>query len=160
MLAGHGRQGLPNGYTEKLGLPEVYTWAPPGTTFVMGVNALLNAVYTFVGQALVPSFVGDMERPEDFPKALYVSMTCQIILYTIVGAYVYSKTGQQYTTAPAYGSLIRKYGRVAAGFTMPTIVRAARPLMAQSGLTSFNPGHRRSSVLAHHKSRDHVPDLP
>ncbi|KAM0756410.1 hypothetical protein T439DRAFT_345174 [Meredithblackwellia eburnea MCA 4105] len=121
VLAGHGVQGTPNGWVE--GTKVTWTvWAPKGTTFVQALNALLNITYTWVGQALIPSFVGDMEHPEDFPKALYVSMGAEFILFTITGAVVYNYAGTQYTTAPGYGSLISKYGRVAAGFTLPTII--------------------------------------
>lgn len=67
-------------------------WAPPGTTFVQGVNALLNIVYTFIGHALIPSFIGDMEHPEHFPKSLAVSMIAEMLLFTITGAVVYHYT--------------------------------------------------------------------
>ncbi|KAI5480146.1 neutral amino acid permease [Pseudohyphozyma bogoriensis] len=121
VLAGHGMQGTPNGWEE--GVEITWTvWAPKGTTFVQGVNAVLNITYTWVGQALIPSFVGDMANPEDFPKALYVSMAAEFCLFTITGAVVYYYAGTQYSTAPAYGSLIAKYGKVAAGFTLPTIL--------------------------------------
>ena len=79
-------------------------------------------VYTWVGQALIPSFVGDMSNPQDFPKALAISMVFEFCLFTVAGAVVYFYAGTQYTTAPAYGSLIAKYGKVAAGFTLPTII--------------------------------------
>lgn len=38
----------------------IRAWAAPGTTFVAGMNAVLNITYTFVGQILIPSFVQDM----------------------------------------------------------------------------------------------------
>ncbi|SCV67981.1 BQ2448_102 [Microbotryum intermedium] len=120
-IAGHGVQPHPN-YWPSLGTEVTYTvWAPKRTTFIQGMNALLNIVYTWIGHALIPSFVGDMERPEDFPKALAVSMLFEFILFTLTGALVYFYAGQ-YSTAPGYGSLIAKYGKVAAGFTLPTIV--------------------------------------
>jgi amino acid permease len=53
----------------------------------------LNITYTFIGQALIPSFVGDMKNPEDFPKALYISMAVEVLLFTICGAVVYSYAG-------------------------------------------------------------------
>lgn len=87
-LAGHGTQGTPNGYVD--GTVINYTvWAPEGTTFVSAVSAILNIVYTWVGQALIPSFVGDMAHPEDFPKALAISMFFEFCLFTITGAVVY-----------------------------------------------------------------------
>ena len=87
-LAGHGVQGTPNGYVA--GTTVTYTvWAPEGTTFVSAVSAILNIVYTWVGQALIPSFVGDMSNPQDFPKALAISMVFEFCLFTITGAVVY-----------------------------------------------------------------------
>ncbi len=67
-----------------------------------------------------------MANPQDFPKALAISMVFEFCLFTIAGAVVYFYAGTAYTTAPAYGSLISKYGKVAAGFTLPTIVSRAR----------------------------------
>ncbi|GAA5846776.1 hypothetical protein JCM9279_004438 [Rhodotorula babjevae] len=121
VLIGHGVQDHPSGWTEGLQITHS-VWAPAGTTFVEGMNAVLNVVYTFVGHALIPSFIGDMEKPQDFPKALGISMTAQLVLYTITGAVVYHYTGTELTTAPAYGSLISRYGKPAAGLVLPTIV--------------------------------------
>ncbi|GAA5980482.1 hypothetical protein JCM5350_001516 [Sporobolomyces pararoseus] len=121
VICGHGVQGYPSGYDPAVPITHS-VWAPEGTTFVQGVNALLNVVYTFIGHALIPSFVGDMERPQDFPKALAVSMAAEFALFTITGAVVYHYTGTEYATAPAYGSLRERYGKVAAGFVLPTII--------------------------------------
>ena len=85
------------------------------------MNALLNIVYTWIGHALIPSYVGDMARPQDFPKALAISMFFEFVLFTLTGAVVYHYAGQ-FSTAPGYGSLIEKYAKVAAGFTLPTIL--------------------------------------
>lgn len=123
VICGHGVQGYPSGYDPAVPITHS-VWAPAGTTFVQGVNALLNVVYTFIGHALIPSFVGDMERPQDFPKALAVSMAAEFALFTITGAVVYHYTGTEYATAPAYGSLRERYGKVAAGFVLPTIISA------------------------------------
>jgi amino acid transporter len=92
--SGHGVQSHPNGYIDDATKPVVWTvWAPKGTTFVQGVSALLNIIYTFTGQALIPSFVGDMKNPEDFPKALYISMSVEVLLFTVCGAVVYKYAG-------------------------------------------------------------------
>lgn len=122
VVIGHAVQGEPNGFAALQIQPSITTWAPTNTSFVDILNAILNITYTWVGQALIPSFVGDMEKPEDFGKALYVSMVAEFILFTLCGAVVYFYAGTQYTVAPAYGSLISKYGKVAAGFTLPTII--------------------------------------
>ncbi|KAJ9104620.1 hypothetical protein QFC21_002118 [Naganishia friedmannii] len=127
VVIGHGVQGTPNGYmpataTTPATSLEWTVWAPKGTTFVQGVNAVLNIAYTFIGQALIPSFVGDMRHPEDFPKALYISMAVEMALFSTCGAIVYSYAGTVLTTAPAYGSLIAKYGKPAAAMVLPTVI--------------------------------------
>lgn len=123
VVIGHAVQGTPNGFVDQATTPTSYTlFAPAGTTFVSGINALLNITYTFIGQALIPSFVGDMKNPEDFPKALYISMACELLLFTICGAVVYTYAGTELTVAPAYGGLISKYGYAAAALVLPTII--------------------------------------
>ncbi|GAA6010241.1 hypothetical protein JCM10207_005683 [Rhodosporidiobolus poonsookiae] len=121
VMGGAGSQSHPNGWVPGDTITHS-VWAPEGTTFVEGMNAVLNIVYTFIGHALIPSFVGDMEHPEEFPKALACSMTAQLLLYTILGAVVYHYTGIEFTTAPAYGTLHGTIARVAAGFVLPTII--------------------------------------
>jgi amino acid permease len=69
-------------------------WAPKGTTFVKGVNAVLNIVYSFIGHPLIPSYIGDMRDPSQFPKALYITMAIEIALFTVLGAFVYHRTGE------------------------------------------------------------------
>lgn len=81
-----------------------------------------------------------MAKPEDFPKALYLSMAAELVLFTITGAVVYSHTGTILTTAPAYGSLIKKYAQPAAAFTLPTIIIVGilckQPVVASESLKS------------------------
>lgn len=71
---------------------------------------------------MIPSFIADMKHPEDFPKALYVSTALEIALFTLGGAIIYSQVGQEYITAPAYGSLLPHYAKTVAGFVLPTII--------------------------------------
>lgn len=123
VVIGHGVQDHPNGWISDEATPISWTvWAPEGTTFAQGVSALLNIAYTFSGQALVPSFVGDMKYPEQFPTALYITVGCQLTLFTICGAVVFSYAGTQFTVAPAYGSLLEKWRYAGAALVLPTIV--------------------------------------
>lgn len=48
-------------------------------------------------------------------------MFAEFTLFVITGAVVYRYAGA-FSTAPGYGSLISKYAKVAAGFTLPTII--------------------------------------
>jgi len=62
----------------------------------------------------------DMYR--DFPKALWACTIAEIVVFSIVGGVVYAYTGNQYMTAPAFGSLTEVYKKVAFSFMIPTII--------------------------------------
>ncbi|KAJ3746157.1 transmembrane amino acid transporter protein-domain-containing protein [Lentinula detonsa] len=94
----------------------------PGTTYVAGMSAFLNITYTFVGQVMIPTFIAEMENPKDFPKALWAVTIAEVVIYTICGAVVYHFVGNQYVTAPAFGSLTQTYKIVAFSFAVPTII--------------------------------------
>lgn len=49
-------------------------------------------------------------------------MFFEFLLFTITGAVVFHYTGTAYATAPGYGSLQERFGKVAAGFVLPTII--------------------------------------
>src|SRR6478735_3801285 len=101
-----GIQDHPFGYDPaKLGEPIVTAIPVKGTTFVNGMSAFLNISYTFIGQITLPSFIAEMRDPRDFPKALWACTIAEIIVFSLVGAIVYAYTGNQYVTAPAFGSL-------------------------------------------------------
>ena len=71
-------------------------WAPKGTTAIKGINAVLNIIYSFIGHPLIPSYIGDMRDPSQFPTALYITMAIEIVLFTILGAVVFVKTGKSW----------------------------------------------------------------
>lgn len=60
---------------------------------------------------MIPSFIGDMKRPQDFPKALYVSMTAELILFTLGGAIIYWQVGEEYITSPGmrFPFIVKRY---------------------------------------------------
>ena len=87
------------------------------------MSAFLNISYTFIGQITLPSFIAEMRNPADFPKALWAVTIAEIIVFSIVGAVIYNFTGNQYMTAPAFGSLQNEvYKKVAFSFMVPTLV--------------------------------------
>lgn len=94
----------------------------PSTTFVNGLGAFLNISYTFIGQITLPSFIAEMRDPREFPKALWACTIAEIILFSIVGAVVYAYVGNQYMTAPAFGSLEPLFKKVSFSFMIPTII--------------------------------------
>ncbi|EAQ86373.1 hypothetical protein CHGG_07626 [Chaetomium globosum CBS 148.51] len=93
-----------------------------GTTFVNGLGAFLNISYTFIGQITLPSFIAEMKDPRDFPKALWACTIAEIVLFSVVGAVVYAYVGNQYMTAPAFGSLEPVFKKVSFSFMIPTII--------------------------------------
>ncbi|TVY83386.1 N amino acid transport system protein [Lachnellula suecica] len=105
------------------GEPLVTAIPVKGTTFVAGMSAFLNISYTFIGQITIPSFIAEMRDPKDFPKALWVVTIGEIIVFSIVGAVIYAYVGDQYYTAPAFGSLSNEvYKKVSFSFMIPTLI--------------------------------------
>jgi hypothetical protein len=111
-----------SGTTAVGGTPIVTAIPVAGTTFVAGLNAFLNISYTFIGQITLPSFIAEMKDPRDFPKALWACTIAEIILFSIVGGIVYAYVGNQYITAPAFGSLEELFKKVSFSFMIPTII--------------------------------------
>ncbi|KAK0720262.1 amino acid transporter [Lasiosphaeris hirsuta] len=111
-----------SGQTAVGGKPIVTAFPLAATTFVAGLNAFMNISYTFIGQITLPSFIAEMKDPRDFPKALWACTIAEIIVFSIVGAVVYAYTGNQYMTAPAFGSLQTLYKKVAFSFMIPTLI--------------------------------------
>lgn len=117
-----GIEDHPKGYPAK-GEKTVLAVPIVGTKFYIGVNAFMNISYTFIGQITLPSFIAEMKEPRDFPKALWAVTICEILVFSLVGGIVYAYTGNEYMTAPAFGSLGNEvYLKVAFSFMIPTII--------------------------------------
>ncbi|KAB8238903.1 hypothetical protein ETB97_003916 [Aspergillus alliaceus] len=113
----------PAKYTSAKGDPIVTAVPVAGTTFVSGVNAFLNISYTFIGQITLPSFIAEMKEPKDFWKSVTAVTIAEIIVFSLVGAIVYVYTGNQYMTAPAFGSISNEvYKKVSFSFMVPTLI--------------------------------------
>ncbi|CAK9437931.1 uncharacterized protein LODBEIA_P23090 [Lodderomyces beijingensis] len=101
---------------------EWHGWPKNGEKYVNIMSAVLNIVYTFVGQITYPSFISQMKQPRDFRKALIVVTICELITFALAGSIVYVYVGNEYITAPAFGSLIGNYKKIAFSFALPTIL--------------------------------------
>jgi hypothetical protein len=88
----------------KAGPVHTYAFPLPGTTWVGCMNAVLNITFLWVPQILFPSFIAEMEKPQDFPKALAVLTGISAFLFIVPPAIGFHFLGQ-YSTAPAFGSL-------------------------------------------------------
>lgn len=58
----------------------------------------------------------------EFPKALWTCTIAEILVFGIVGGVIYAYTGNQYVTAPAFGSLHDMYKKVSFSFMIPTLI--------------------------------------
>lgn len=117
-----GIQEHPNGFEKTHDAVKWNLWPEKGTTYVSGMSAFLNIVYTFVGQITYPSFISQMKRPRDFKKALYIVTLCELIIFALCGSIVYVYVGNEYMVAPAFGGLTGNYKKVAFSFALPTIL--------------------------------------
>lgn len=105
------------------GLVKTYAFPLAGTTWVACMNAVLNITFLWVPQILFPTFISEMERPQDFPKALAVLAGISGFLFIVPPAVGFRYLGQ-YATAPAFGSLgVVAYKKASFAFVIvPTIV--------------------------------------
>ncbi|KAI1615872.1 transmembrane amino acid transporter protein-domain-containing protein [Exophiala viscosa] len=100
-----------------------YAFPLPGTTWVGCMNAVLNITFLWVPQILFPTFISEMEKPQDFPKSLAVLTVISAFLFICPPAIGFHYLGQ-YSTAPAFGSLgPEKYRKASFAFVIvPTLV--------------------------------------
>ena len=96
-----------NGLYPTLGEVRTYAFPLPGTTWVGCMNvrdrncgeegdattnsccqAVLNITFLWVPQILFPTFIAEMERPQDFPKSLAVLTGISTFLFIVPPAYV------------------------------------------------------------------------
>lgn len=114
--------GYSGNYPEA-GPVRTYAFPQPGTTWVACMNAVLNITFLWVPQILFPTFIAEMERPQDFPKALAVLAGISSILFIVPPAIGFRYLGQ-YATAPAFGSLgVVAYKKASFGFVIvPTLI--------------------------------------
>jgi hypothetical protein len=112
-----------NGDYPKDGAVRTYASPLPGTTWVQCMNAVLNITFLWVPQILFPTFIAEMEKPEDFPKSLAVLAGISFFLFIIPPAIGFRYLGQ-YSTAPAFGSLgVVAYKKASFAFVIvPTLV--------------------------------------
>lgn len=105
------------------GEPIVLAIPAAGTTFVSGMGAFLNISYTFIGQITLPSFIAEMKEPKDFWKSVTAVTVAEVIVFSIVGSIIYAYTGNQYMTAPAFGSIANGvYKKISFSFMIPTLI--------------------------------------
>jgi amino acid permease len=106
--------------------------APPGfdvniklvgtPTFVETVNALLNVAFAFAGNQSFISVMAEMRDPsKDFPPALFMQKSFEVVVYIIVACVIYGLAGDA-VTSPALGSAPELPAKIAYGILIPSVL--------------------------------------
>ncbi|KAH7401103.1 transmembrane amino acid transporter protein-domain-containing protein [Phaeosphaeria sp. MPI-PUGE-AT-0046c] len=106
--------------------------APPGfdvkitlvgkPTFVETVNALLNIAFAFAGNQSFVSVMAEMrDAGKDFPPALFMQKSFEVVVYVIVACVIYGLAGDA-VTSPALGSAATIPAKVAYGILIPSVL--------------------------------------
>ncbi|CAG8054792.1 unnamed protein product [Penicillium nalgiovense] len=93
------------------------------TDLVQAFGAVTNIVFAYCAHVAFFGLLAEMEEPKDFPKALVMLQTFEIIFYTIAAVVIYYYVGQE-VTSPALGSAGPILKKVAYGIAIPTIIGA------------------------------------
>lgn len=105
----------------KGGNPIVWHAINPNPTFLVVLGGISNTLFCYGGAQSIFAFVSEMKRPQDFKKSFAFSMSLGVIMQGVLGATIYSFTGQ-YTTSPALSVVGRKFQIAAYSLAMVTII--------------------------------------
>lgn len=105
----------------KGGAPIVWHAVAPNTTFLAVSGGITNTLFCYGGAQSIFAFVSEMKRPQDFKKSFAFSMSLGVVMQGVIGATIYSFTGQ-YTTSPALTVVGHKFQIAAYSIAMVTII--------------------------------------
>ncbi|KAI0797504.1 transmembrane amino acid transporter protein-domain-containing protein [Abortiporus biennis] len=91
--------------------------------FANGFLAVTDIIFAYSGHVAFFTFISEMQKPEDFPKALFFLQISDTILYVVVGVVVYAYAGPN-TVSPALGNTGPTLSKIAYGIALPTIIIA------------------------------------
>lgn len=106
--------------------------APPGfevkihlfgkPSFVDTINALLNIAFAFAGNQSFISVMAEMRDPgKDFPPALFMQKSFEVVIYIIVACVIYALAGDA-VTSPALGTAPTIPAKIAYGILLPSVL--------------------------------------
>jgi hypothetical protein len=94
--------------------------ATVNTDLFHAFTAVTNIVFAYCAHVAFFGLLAEMREPRDFPKALYMLQTFEIIFYTIAAVVIYYYAGQT-VDSPALGSAGPVLKKVAYGIAIPTV---------------------------------------
>ncbi|KAJ5092448.1 hypothetical protein NUU61_007318 [Penicillium alfredii] len=86
-------------------------------------TAVTNIVFAYCAHVAFFGLLAEMKEPRDFPKALLMLQSFEIVLYTVAAVVIYYYAGQS-VESPALGSAGPVLKKVAYGIAIPTIIGA------------------------------------
>lgn len=90
------------------------------TDLFRAFSAVTNIVFAYCAHVAFFGLLAEMEEPRDFPKALIMLQTFEIVFYTVAAVVIYYYVGQE-VTSPALGSAGPVLKKVAYGIAIPTV---------------------------------------
>ncbi|KAJ5545542.1 hypothetical protein N7535_006072 [Penicillium sp. DV-2018c] len=93
------------------------------TDLFRAFSAVTNIVFAYCAHVAFFGLIAEMEEPRDFPKALLLLQSFEMIFYTVAAVVIYYYVGQE-VTSPALGSAGPILKKVAYGIAIPTIIGA------------------------------------
>jgi amino acid permease len=90
------------------------------TDLFQAFSAVTNIVFAYCAHVAFFGLIAEMEEPRDFPKALILLQSFEIIFYTVAAVVIYYYVGQE-VTSPALGSAGPILKKVAYGVAIPTV---------------------------------------
>lgn len=104
-------------------MAKVDLWPNPDVAFHEAFLAVANIIFAYSGHVAFFTFISELRKPEDFPKALCLLQGCDVALYTITAVVIYCFAGNK-VKSPALDSAGPLMRKVAYGVAIPTIVVA------------------------------------
>lgn len=90
-------------------------------------TAVTNIVFAYCAHVAFFGLLAEMREPRDFPKALYMLQTFEIIFYVVAAVVIYYYVGNS-VASPALGSAGPVMSKVAYGVAIPTVSGTAGSL--------------------------------
>lgn len=90
------------------------------TDLFRAFSAVTNIVFAYCAHVAFFGLLAEMEEPRDFPKALVMLQTFEIIFYTVAAVVIYYYVGQD-VASPALTSAGPVLKKVAYGIAIPTV---------------------------------------
>lgn len=109
-----------------------WTATPGPVTFAQGMLAACNVLFAYAFSIGQFTYMEEMARPQDFPKAIGVLGCVMITIYTCVGALGYAFIGPG-VKGPALLSAGHTIARVAFGLALPVIFISGAILVTTDG---------------------------